>query len=338
VRTSEFGPRALTSCVAAAMLAACGGSQPPIGAPGAIPKTSAVATHTARGGSWMLPEAKSEDLLYISNDGDATVSVFAYRSGRLVGTLTGFGVPWGLCSDKAGNVFVTDWSKEQVVEYLHGGSNPIKTLEDPYYSPDDCAVDPLTGDLAVASLSGQGSVSYPAGDISIYAKAQGVPKVYTIATNPHFVACAYDDVGNLFADAFGYNYGRLFQMVELARHHKNLVELRFRPQLSPSDGPAGLQWDGKYIALAIANNTIYQYSVRNGVAHEQGSTGLSGQGVDLGLFSVGKFGSGSQSTQLIALGSNEAQYYNYPAGGMPTGLITNGLDRPLGITGSRAHR
>jgi hypothetical protein len=74
------------------------------------------------------------------------------------------------------------------------------------------------------------------------------------------------------------------------------------------------------------------------VAHEEGSTELSGQGVDLGLFSIGKFGSGSgsQSTQLIALGSNEAQYYNYPAGGMPTELITNGLDRPLGVTGSRA--
>ena len=31
-----FGRHALTSCVAAAMLAGCGGSQPPVGTPGAM--------------------------------------------------------------------------------------------------------------------------------------------------------------------------------------------------------------------------------------------------------------------------------------------------------------
>ena len=59
---------ALTSCVAAAMLTGCGGSQPPIGAPGAMPQTSAIATHADRGKSWMLPEAKSQDLLYVSRN------------------------------------------------------------------------------------------------------------------------------------------------------------------------------------------------------------------------------------------------------------------------------
>ena len=41
-----------------AMLAGCGGSQPPIGAPGVMPQSRAIAMHAAGGGSWMLPEAK----------------------------------------------------------------------------------------------------------------------------------------------------------------------------------------------------------------------------------------------------------------------------------------
>jgi hypothetical protein len=46
-----FGRYALSSCVVAALLAACGGSQPPIGAPGAMPQTSVPATHADRDGS-----------------------------------------------------------------------------------------------------------------------------------------------------------------------------------------------------------------------------------------------------------------------------------------------
>jgi hypothetical protein len=45
------------------LLAACGGSQPPIGAPRAMPQSPAIATHLDRSRSWMLPEAKSENLL-----------------------------------------------------------------------------------------------------------------------------------------------------------------------------------------------------------------------------------------------------------------------------------
>jgi len=56
------------------MLAACGGS--PTDAPGAMAQSRAIGQHGARGKSWMLPEAKSEDL----------VSGFT-TSGKLVGNL-----------------------------------------------------------------------------------------------------------------------------------------------------------------------------------------------------------------------------------------------------------
>jgi phospholipase C len=55
MRISRFVQYALTNCIAAAMLAGCGGSQPPIGAPGAMQQTFASAAHAERGTSWMVP-------------------------------------------------------------------------------------------------------------------------------------------------------------------------------------------------------------------------------------------------------------------------------------------
>ena len=78
--------RHLLSIVVAASLAACGGPQPPIGPSGAMLQTSAIATHGARGKSWMLPEAKSEDLLYVSSDYDG-VQVFSYPKGHTWGEI-----------------------------------------------------------------------------------------------------------------------------------------------------------------------------------------------------------------------------------------------------------
>jgi hypothetical protein len=49
MRSLDFGRFALSSCLATAMLAGCGGSQPPIGAPGAMPQAPAIATHADRG-------------------------------------------------------------------------------------------------------------------------------------------------------------------------------------------------------------------------------------------------------------------------------------------------
>lgn len=59
--TSSLNRSAAALGVAVALLAGCGGSQPPVAAPGAMPHTPAIATHAERGGSWMLPEAKSGD-------------------------------------------------------------------------------------------------------------------------------------------------------------------------------------------------------------------------------------------------------------------------------------
>jgi hypothetical protein len=90
---------ALSFGAASALLAGCGGTQPPIGAPGTMPQSRAIATHTERGGSWMLPEAKSQKLLYVSSDATKEVYIFEYPKLKLLTTLSGFESPEGLCSD-----------------------------------------------------------------------------------------------------------------------------------------------------------------------------------------------------------------------------------------------
>jgi hypothetical protein len=47
------------------MLAGCGGSQPPIGAPGAM-QSHTITTHAAHAGSSMAPEAKGQAMPYYS--------------------------------------------------------------------------------------------------------------------------------------------------------------------------------------------------------------------------------------------------------------------------------
>jgi hypothetical protein len=56
-----------------------------------------VARDSGRARSWMLPEAKNEALLYVSNV--YTITVYSYPKGKLVGTLSDFEKPYGECVD-----------------------------------------------------------------------------------------------------------------------------------------------------------------------------------------------------------------------------------------------
>jgi hypothetical protein len=164
----------------ATMLSGCGGSQPPISAPGATTQTSTVATHADRGKSWMLPEAKSEDLLYISDAGNNTVTAYTYPRGRLVGTLGGFDFPYGQCVDKLGDVFIANTNASNIVEYRHGSSSPVATIGDAGEHPAGCSVNPLNGDLAVNNTY---TVSNGPGSVSLYTYSRrygwSFPKSYS---------------------------------------------------------------------------------------------------------------------------------------------------------------
>ena len=124
--------------------------------------------------SWMSPDAKEQQLLYVSDQKTDDVYVYSYPTGKLVGTLTGFAAPYGQCTDKSGNVFITQFDASDVTEYAHGGTNPIKTLDTAGEYPVGCSVDPKTGNLAVAKFI---SDNYPGG-IFVLAHATGTPTEY----------------------------------------------------------------------------------------------------------------------------------------------------------------
>ena len=274
MKAPDFVRYALTGCVAAAMLGGCGGSQPPIGAPSTMPQSHAIATQAKHGGSWMLPEAKSEDLLYVSDAGTNNVYVFKYSGGRYVGTLDGLvGEPHGVCSDQAGDVFVTEFAFENnsVQEYPHGGTTPIATLEAPG-EPEECSVDPTTGNLAVAIYTyGSG----PTG-VAIYADAQGNPTTYTDPNFLEMTACSYDEQGNLFV---GGANPQGFLLAELPAGSGTFTDITLKSKIN-GEFLEPLQWEGKHLAIGSHSGAytkeyfIYRVAVSGARAKVVGATDL----------------------------------------------------------------
>ena len=214
------------------MLAGCGGSQPPIGAPGATPQTSRIAAPADRGKSWMLPEAKNEDLIYATG-GCGGVCILSYPDGSMIGTVNISGSVQGACSDTQGNVFITN--DTNVLEFAHGGTSPIATLTLPGSNATGCSVDSKTGDLAVA-FSGNTS------DIAIFPQASGTPATYD--THLLTIYCGYDNGGVLFAS--GYGNGDAPGISELAMGSPGFSVLSVNGQLGH---PGQMQWDGKYMTF-----------------------------------------------------------------------------------------
>jgi hypothetical protein len=315
---------------AAALLAACGGSQPPTGATGAMAQTSAIATHADRGKSWMLPEAKSADLLYVS--GVENVLVYSFPKGKLVGTLTSFPYsPQGLCSDRHGNVFFVGEGKQSqslIYEYAHGGSDPITTLTDPGLGL-GCGVDPQTGDLAVTNLRSSGSNYY--GNIAVYRHARGKPTIYSDPNVSGFYFCAYDDAGNLFAD----NANSDDLISELPKGGTTLTEIT----LSQAIFPASIQWNGNSLAISSwccgkqGDIPVYQVQVSGSSGTVTGPTLLSSaddrRGLGFQLWIQGKIIAGPDRAQ----GQRDfLNFWRYPRGGKPIRVIRTEDGNMFGVT------
>jgi hypothetical protein len=309
-----LGRYALCSCTAAALLAGCGGSQPPIGAPGSMRQTSATATYIARGGPWMLPEAKREDLLYISDV--YGVHVFSYPKGTHVGDLTGVASPQGLCTDREGNVFVTDLTVGHVYKYAHGGTSPIKVLGDIRvdFGPVDCSVDPVTGNLAVASEDANYVVIFP--------DARQMP---VVRSDPYAILfwCAYDDKGNLFVERVRHH--RKFYIGELPKGATSFKNLLMDPRIV---GPSGLKFDGQHMVVEDYANILYRlrFSGRNAI--DIGNTPLNGA-KQIEQFWIDK-------NKVIGPDLyGPAYFWKYPVGGSPVKSIP-GFTLPVGVTVSLA--
>lgn len=224
MKSLDFGRNALSSCVAVAMLAACGGSQPLNVTPRAMPQSRAI-VHRA---------TASGELLYATEPERSDMLVFSYPQGKLVQTLTFAYPPFFLCSDHGGDVFVPATNASYpgyIYEFAHGGTQPIETLTDPGPGyAQSCSVDPTTGNLAVANGL----------DVAVYPEAQGTPIVYE-ASEVGAWDCAYDDSGDLFVDGHSYQD----KIAELPAGGTNFSNIA----LSEPIITRHLQWRGKSLLL-----------------------------------------------------------------------------------------
>ncbi|MFY9632862.1 MAG: hypothetical protein WAJ94_14775 [Candidatus Cybelea sp.] len=318
----QFNRYALPACVAAALVAGCANQQS-AGTPSTVSPSAALAARSAQG-SWMKPSAKGQSLVYVSSVLSNDVYVYSYSTQQLVGTLTGFTTPYGLCSDKKGNVWIVNDGASQLVEYAHGGTSPLATLSDSGEYPEGCAVDPTTGNLAVTNFYSQSG----GGSVAIYAGAKGTATLYTDPSIAQYRFCGYDNEGNLFVD--GATGSSTFAFAELPKGSGTFSDITLNRSV---EWPGGVQWDGKYVAVGDTDaGVIYRAQPSGSV---KATTDLSGSSYVNQFWIVAPARRKHHKDTVLAASQDggEFAYYNYPAGGGAT--ITVDVSEPFGITLSK---
>jgi predicted aconitase with swiveling domain len=238
----------------------------------------------------MKAASSSQDLLYIADQTTQEVYTYTYPQGQLVGTLTGFINPTGECVDSSGDVFIVSQasaspnSSKVVYEYAHGGTSPIAVLDDPSRGQ-GCAIDPSSGNLAVAGAYSSGQHSY--GAVAIFKKARGNASMLYSKTFQPFWFCGYDSKANLYISG---NSGTPDeqQLTRLAKGANKFEQIKLNSQLyGNSTFPSSVQWDGKYMTASSANTNIgdghyqpsyiYRLTISGSAATTIGTTTFTGR-------------------------------------------------------------
>ncbi|MGC2633098.1 MAG: hypothetical protein WA215_02685 [Candidatus Cybelea sp.] len=315
---SRFGRFTVSSSVAVALLAGCGGSQSPIGAPGAMPQTSAIATYAGRGKSWILKRATAGDLLYVSSKRRAEVDILSYPQGKSVGELPIYpGTITGLCSDPAGNVWVATSVEGQITmyKYAHGGTSPIATLNVPGDLGQDCAVDPSSGNLAV---------SHDAYFVSVFPSASGNPETFNDEPIGTIFSLVYDEHSNLVIYGSGFTFSSE-EVGLLSSGGTSFTNFKFNEKAKPLTFAL---WKGNYLLLSgihkakgtSSPETMWKVSVQASGLKVAGTKTLNSRGDD----GFGQYAClvGSALLQSDRNG-RFVNLYDYVTGGKPKRTIGN---------------
>jgi hypothetical protein len=292
------------------MLAACD-SRAPL-TPATVPAVSAPSA-----ASWIDTAAKSGDLLYVSNLDLPGVLVYQYPSAKLAGRLFGRGQVEGLCTDAAGNVLMPSVGLAEIFVYAHGGAHPFATLRDPGEVPWGCAIDPKTGDLAVANF--ESSTAGP-GSVSIYKDAKGKPAVYPDPSEfEHIYYVAYAADGTLYldgltnADGFGFAAFRAGKFTPVT-----LDESIHYARAIGAVGPDVDVVDDD----SPGNPLIYRFTISGSTGKEVGAAELQASYVAVDFYVVGKTLVVTNSKGYSGGGNGDVEYFKYPNGGAPIKSFT----------------
>lgn len=296
--------------------------------------------HSAK--SWLSPELRrlaAAPLLFVSDSGTAEVYIYKLANLKLMGTITGFSEPQGLCSDTKGNVWITDTIGQKIYELTHRGRLENELTDKSGY-PVACAWDKKTGNLAVMNIFSTGSV---AGEVLIFKKGSSTGTAYQNSQQYYYNFGSYDSSGNLFFD--GRTPDGTFMLSELPRGaaSANTVTL--------SDGtiyfPGMVQWDPVNHDLIIGDQscgnsyTSCVYSVT--VSQSSGTIGTQTSLQNYAGGQVCDLVQGAELNGTIA-GSDfnfcgtaaSATYaWPYPGGGAPSVYTKRSDSIPVGAAISR---
>ena len=259
-----------TFCLSAVLVAGCERSQMQSNA--LVPSESNAAGAASGKSAWMAEDAESRDLLYVSNRKDGSVYVYSYPQAKLVGGLHNVHAG-SLCSDSSGDVFIP--SGNAILQYSHGGTRPVAVLRNPLGGATSfCAVDPVTGNLAVSGGAAGNS------GVAVFASAKGNATIYRQgARDTRYWSCAYDDKGNLFVEISAGGLDASAKLVELPNAARRLRSVTWQGSLRPRLG--FIQWDGQNLAAESTENgstAILRYSVNRGRAVLLGTIPLARAG------------------------------------------------------------
>lgn len=300
--------RALGILLAVAIIAGCGGGA---GAPPLMQSTAQA----------MAPAMRTGNLLYVADLNNSDVYVFSYPGAVLKRTLTGFQAVHYLCIDNDGHVFVDDTGASKVIEYDREGSKPVHTFTTPNATPNSCAIDPTTGDLAIS----YNPLGYGPGAVDVYKHAAGKRTTYTTPNVFRYYFIGYDNAGNLFID--GTDMHVAFEFAELPSGAKNAeaISLDFSVSL-----PGAIQWDGQYLAVGDqvcieCASQIDRVNVSGTTATLAGTVPLT-DSCDVLQYWIDK-------GRVIAADDcgSTVKYFSYPAGGSSLKTITAPLNEPVGV-------
>jgi hypothetical protein len=273
-------------------------------------------------GSWIAPEARSENLLYVVGASDA--NIYTYPAGKLEGTIKGFSNAGADCVDAAQDVWIPDQGHSRIVEYPHGGTQAIRVISD--IQGDACAIDPTSGDLAVATVIGT---------IFLYRHARGKPIPYDTLEITRLNYCAYDAAGDLFTDGGNGGSGYGFELGELPKGGNKLRVLAVNQFF---EQPGGIAWDGKHLAVGDARvPVIYELSIKGSRGTRVGTISLGSPGTYVPQFGI-------YGQTLVAPNSylsksellSDLLFYKYPEGGKPRRNVSAGKLNPRGVALSLA--
>jgi hypothetical protein len=297
-------------CIALALalvITGCQGASQPAGTVGMLPAA--------------IVPAHSQALLYVSSL-DGAISAFTYPQGRLAGKLTSNYGSAGLCSDKAGNVYVAVPEAYLVEVFPHGGLFPIYILNEEQEEalPYACAADGNSGDLAVTNLEG---------GVEIYKDARGTPQGYSLAGLDEAFFATYDDKGNLFVTG---QHGGTFILAELAKGSQSSKDISIAATIAPG---YGIAWNGKDLVLQSAQSSGTATMLTVKVSGSRGTVLRTTTLTASPNYSPTEFVLDANTIVEPDSDNADVGFWAYPAGGAQTKSLQNVGSGLIGVTVSR---